>query len=102
MFAVDGHQCLVVITVTRVEGDGSVLTWTVDTARRPDQERWARLAEDAALHMPPQYQARPGEAVYRIQAGGLAAMVAERHLEGPLRDLTEAVVAETDGEPADG
>jgi len=52
--------------------------------------------------MPPPYQARPGEAVYRIQAGGLAAMIGERHLEGPLRDLTEAVLAETSSGAADG
>ena len=102
MFAMAGHQCLVEITVTRVEGDGSVLTWSVDTAFVQDPERWTQLAEQAALHMPPPYQAWPGEAVYRIQAGGIAAMIGERHLEGPLRDLTEAVLAETSSGAADG
>ena len=83
-----------VITVSRVEGDGSVLTRTVDTADLQDSGRWIQLAEDAALHMPPRYRPQPGEAVYRIQAGGLAALVAEGDLRGPLLDLTEAVLAE--------
>jgi hypothetical protein len=83
-----------VITVSMVEGDGSILTRTVDTAEIPDPGRWTQLAEDAALHMPPRYRPRPGETVYRIQAGGLTALVAERDLQGPLRDLTEALFAE--------
>ncbi len=83
------------ITVTKVNGDGSVLARTVDTAGRQDPGRWTQLAEDAALHIPPRYRPRPGEAVYRIEAGGLAALVAEQDLQGPLRDLTEAVFAET-------
>ena len=85
-----------VITVARVDGDGSVLARTVDTARRQDAGRWTRLAEDAALYVPPPYRPQPGEAVYRIQAGGIAALVAERDLQGPLLDLTAAVLAEGD------
>lgn len=91
-----------VITVSRVEGDGSVLSRTVDTARFQNPGRWTRLAEYAALHMPPPYRAQPGEAIYRIQAGGLAAIVAEQDLRGPLRDLTEAVLAEGDSLTVDG
>jgi len=85
-----------VITVTKVDGDGAVLARSVDTACRQNPERWAQLAEHAALHVPPRYRARPGEAVYRIQAGGLGADVAERDLQGPLRELAIAVLAEGD------
>jgi hypothetical protein len=83
-----------VITVTRVGGDGTVLARTVDTARRQDSDRWERLAEQAALDVPPAYRPRPGEPVYHLQAGGKAADVAERDLQGPLRELAVAVLAE--------
>ena len=84
------------ITVTRVGGDGSVLTRTVDTGNREDVTRWEQLTEDAALHAPPEYRPEPGEPVYLFQAGGQAADVAERDLQGPLRDLAYAVFAEGD------
>jgi hypothetical protein len=90
----------VVITVSKVGGDGSVLTRSVDTAQHPDSGRWTQLAERAALYAPPQYRPRPGEAVYRIQAGGLAAIVAEQDMAGPLRELSFAVLAEGDPRPA--
>lgn len=85
------------IVVTRVGGDGSVLTRAVDSTSREDAGRWEQLAGDAALDAPPQYRARPGEAVYEIRAGGHAIQVAERDLRGPLRELAVAVLAEGDG-----
>jgi hypothetical protein len=84
------------ITVTRIGGDGSIFARTVDTADRHDPGRWTRLAEHAAIHMPPRYLPQPGEDIYRIQAGGLAADVAERELQGPLRELAIAVLTEGD------
>ena len=89
-----------VITVTKVGGDGSVLARSVDTAQHPDSAQWTRMAEQAALHTPPQYRPRPGEAVYRIQAGGLVAIVAEQDLAGPLRELSLAVLTEGESRPA--
>jgi hypothetical protein len=91
-----GHYFHVMITVTRVGGDGSVIARAVDTAVREDAPRWTKLAEHAALTMPPGYHPRPGEPVYRIQAGDTAADVAERDLQGPLRELAIAVLAEGD------
>lgn len=82
------------ITVTRVGGDGSVLSRTVDTDSREDANRWEQLAKDAALHAPPEYRPEPGEPVYFFQAGEQATEVAERDLQGPLRDLAYAVFAE--------
>ena len=58
-----GHTLLVVIVVTRVGGDGSVLTRAVDTARRTDPRWWDALVEQAALGIPRPYRARPGDAV---------------------------------------
>jgi hypothetical protein len=85
------------IVVTRVGGDGSILARTVDTASRQDAGRWTKLADNAAISMPPRYRPRPGEPVYRIQAGEDAADVAERDLQGPLRELAVAVLAEGEG-----
>jgi hypothetical protein len=82
------------ITVTRVGGDGSVLARAVDTDAREDASRWTQLAKYAALDMPPGYRPQPGEPVYRIEAGDDAADVAESDLQGPLRELAIAVLAE--------
>lgn len=82
------------IVIIRVGGDGSVLTRTVDTASRKDAGRWARLAEQAATGVPTAYRPRPGEPVYHIQAGGHSLDVAERDLQGPLRELVIAVLAD--------
>jgi hypothetical protein len=85
------------ITVTRVGGDGSILTWTVRTAGREDAGRWERLAGHAALDVPLPYRPRPGEAVYEIRAGEQAVQVAEQDLQGPLGELVMAVLADSDG-----
>jgi hypothetical protein len=97
MLPLAGQAMNVKITVTRVGGDGSVLARAVDTSGRQDSGRWTTLAEHAALGMPPRYRPRPGEPVYRIEADEDAADVAERDLQGPLRELAIAVLAEGDG-----
>ncbi len=91
-----GHTLLVVIVVTRVGGDGSVLTRAVDTARRTDPRWWDALVEQAALGIPRPYRARPGDAVYCIRAGDDEVQLAEPDLQKPLRDLVIAVLAEGD------
>jgi hypothetical protein len=81
------------IVVIRVGADGSVLTRIVDPASRQDAGGWARLPEQAAPGEPTAYRPRPGEPVYHIQADGHALDVAERDLQGPLRELVIAVLA---------
>lgn len=85
---------MTIITVTRVSGDGSILTRTVDIALQEDAARWKHLAVDARLDAPPPYRPRPGESVYHVEAYGHAADVAEQDLQGPLRELVTAVIAE--------
>jgi len=85
------------ITVTRVGGDGSVLTWAVRTAGPENLGRWERLAGHATLNVPPPYRPRPGEPVYEIRAGEQAVQVAEQDLQGALGDLVMAVLAENGG-----
>lgn len=82
------------ITVTRVGGDGSVLSWAVRTTDRHDSGRWEQLAGHAALDMPPPYRPTPGEPVYEIRAGEQSVQVAEQDLQGPLGELVMAVLAE--------
>jgi hypothetical protein len=45
----------------------------VDTAGRDDAVRWERLAQQAALEVPPPYRPEPGQPVYQISADGHAA-----------------------------
>src|ERR1700736_5679417 len=91
-----GQAMDVKITVTRVGGDGSVLARAGAPPRRQDSGRWTTRAEHAALGMPPRYRPRPGEPVYRIEADEDAADVAECDLQGALRELAIAVLAEGD------
>jgi hypothetical protein len=84
------------IVVTRVGSDGSVLTRSVHTASRSDPRRWEALAEQAAVGIPRPYRPQPGEPVYGIEAGEHEVQVAERDLHGPLRELVIAVLAEGD------
>ena len=88
------HAGLMVIEVTRIGGDGSICRAVVDTAGRDDAARWERLAQQAALEVPPPYRPEPGQPVYQISAGGHAAQVAEKDLAGPLRELVSAVLSE--------
>ena len=85
-----------VIVVTRIGGDGSVLTRFVHCAGRADAERWKALVEQADLEAPRPYRPEPGEAVYGIGADGLQVHVTERDLRWPLRELVIAVLAEGD------
>jgi hypothetical protein len=83
-----------VIEVTRIGGDGSIRRAVVDTAGRDDVARWERLAQQAALEVPPPYRPEPGQPVYQIAVGGHAAQLAEKDLAGPLRELVSAVLSE--------
>ena len=85
-----------VIVVTRVGGDGSVLTRSVHCASRADPDRWNALVEQASLQAPRPYRPEPGEPVYGIWVDGLQVQVAERDLRWPLRELVIAVLAEGD------
>jgi hypothetical protein len=85
-----------VIVVTRIGGDGSVLTRSVHCAGRTDADRWKALAEQADLGAPRPYRPEPGEAVYGIGADGLQVQVAEHDLDAPVRELVIAVLAEGD------
>ena len=88
------HAGLMVIEVTRIGGDGAIRRAVVDTAGRADAARGERLAQQAALEVPPPYRPEPGQPVYQISAGGHAAQVAEKDLAGPLRELVSAVLSE--------
>jgi hypothetical protein len=99
-FPLAGHNLqMTIITVTRVSGDGSVLTRTVDTESREDAARWEHLATDARLDAPSPYRPSPGEPVYHVEGGGHAVDVAEQDLQGPMRELVTAMIADG-GDPA--
>jgi hypothetical protein len=85
-----------VIIVTRIGGDGTVLTRSVHCAGRSDTDRWNTLVEQAALKAPRPYRPEPGEAVYGIRVDELQVHVAERDLRWPLRELVIAVLSEGD------
>jgi hypothetical protein len=67
-----------IIEVTRIGDDSSIRRAVVDTARRDDAARWERLAQQAALKVPPPYRPEPARPAYQISAGGHAARVAEK------------------------
>ena len=61
--------------------------------------RGLRRTAPAGQAHAPQYRTMLGQAVYSIQAGGLATLAAEQDLAGPLRELSLAVLAEGDFRP---
>jgi hypothetical protein len=67
------HAGLMVIEFTRIGGDGSTRRAVVDTAGRDDAVRWERLAQQAALEVPPPHRPEPGQPVYQISADRHAA-----------------------------
>lgn len=88
---------LVLIVVTYIAGDGTLLRRMVDTAGRGDARSWEELAQRASLAFPPSYRPVPGGAVYHVRAGDQVVLVAEEDLTGPLRELVAAVLSEGDG-----
>jgi hypothetical protein len=88
---------LVVVTVTGVGGNGSVLARTVHTASRPGPGRREALVGQAALGLRRPCRPDPGEPVYFIRAGDQEAQAAERDLDWPLRQLVIAVLEEGGG-----
>lgn len=88
---------LVIVVVTYIAPDGSLLRRTVNTALRGDAPAWDRLVERAALDYPPGYRPAVGGAVYHIRVDDRMVLVAEEDLAGPLRELVAAVLAEGDG-----
>ena len=57
------HAGLMVIEVTRIGGDGSIRRAVVDTAGRDDAARWERLAQQAALEVPPYRRSRGSRSI---------------------------------------
>ena len=79
--------------VTEVTGGGSIRRGVLDTAGRTDPGRCIDLIERAALDLPPPYRPVPGRPIYQIRAGDTVALVAERELVGPLRELVMSALA---------
>lgn len=88
---------LVMIVVTYLAADGTVLRRTVNTAARHDARMWEDLVRQAGLSIPPAYRPAPGRAVYHVRVGHEAVLIAEDDLIGPLRELVAAVLAEGEG-----
>ena len=87
----------VIIVVTYVAADGSLLRRTVNTTGRHDAPVWDDLVRRAALDFPPAYRPAAGRAVYHVRVDDQAVLVAEDDLIGPLRELVAAVLAEGEG-----
>lgn len=83
----------VMLAVTQIAADGSVLRRVLDTNGRSDIRRWEELTSRAPA-FPPPYRSAPGGAVFHVRVDDHVLMVGEEDLSGPLRDLVMAVLAE--------
>ncbi len=83
----------VMLAVTQIAADGSVLRRVLDTNGRSDIRRWEELIGRAPA-FPPPYRSVPGGAVFHVRVDDHVLMVGEADLGGPLRDLVMAVLAE--------
>lgn len=85
------------IAVSRSGGfAGLVRRAEVDTDAVPDADAWLRLAEQAApLPEPPTAPGRARDAfTWTIELGEQRAVLPDRSVTGPLRDLAERTLAE--------
>jgi hypothetical protein len=85
------------VVVTRIGGDGTVVSRAVQPAGGGDGVAWGELTA-RALADPPPYRPVPGGAVCQIQVDDQVVMVAERDLNGPLLDLVAAMLDQADAE----
>jgi hypothetical protein len=85
------------ITVERSGGmAGMIRTWTVRPEPPEDTERWQPLIEACpwdAVGGTAGADSQPDRFMYRIQAGQRRAILPERELTGPWRDLVECARA---------
>ncbi|MGH3157463.1 MAG: hypothetical protein ACRDNF_12915 [Streptosporangiaceae bacterium] len=67
----------------------------MNTASQKDPGQWEHLAGLATLDAPsPPYRPRPGESIYEVHVGEQTVQVAEHDLQGPLKELAIAVLAD--------
>ena len=78
--------------MTRIDPDGTMGRWTVDTAASSDAGPWEDLIA-RALASPLLYQPVPGDPVYHLRVDEQIVLVAEHDLSGSLYDLITAVLA---------
>ena len=87
-----GQNGLMRVVATRIEPDGTMQRWMVDTARQGERRLWEDLAA-RAVGVPVPYRPAPGVAVYHIRVDDYVVVAAEDDLAGPLLDLVTAVMA---------
>ena len=79
--------------MTRISQDGNVRRRLIDTTGRIDAGRWENLLSQAPASPPP-YRPAPGDTVYQVSVDDQAFMVTEDDINGGLRELVVAVLAE--------
>jgi hypothetical protein len=81
------------VVVTRIGQDGTVWRRMINTAERPDGDRWETHVTNALAAEPPPYRPAAGSPVCHVRVDDHVVLVAEQDLDGPLRDLATAVLA---------
>jgi hypothetical protein len=81
------------VVVTRIGQDGTVWRRMINTAERPDGDRWETHVTNALAAEPPPYRPVTGSPVCHVRVDDHVVLVAEQDLDGPLRDLATAVLA---------
>ncbi|HUL27147.1 MAG TPA: hypothetical protein VLW44_15430 [Streptosporangiaceae bacterium] len=81
------------LEVTRITQDGKVRRRLLDTTGRIDAGRWEHLLSQSPASPPP-YRPAAGDTVYQVSVDEQTFMVTEDDLNGGLRELVVAVLAE--------
>ena len=86
-----------VITVARTGGfAGMRREWTVEVSAPQDAERWRPIVEACPWDTTGEAPATPDGFVYDLRVADHTAVVAERELDGPWRELVDAVRSTAD------
>lgn len=80
------------ITVTRSGGfAGMTRVWSVEVVGQPDEDQWRELIDRLPWDRDNPASAEPDRYVYRVRCARNEAVIPERKLTGPWRELLERV-----------
>lgn len=81
-----------IITVIRSGGFAGISReWSVQVDEQPDEDQWRELIDRLPWENSADPAAEPDRYVYRVRCARREAIIPERRLEGPWREIVEKV-----------
>jgi hypothetical protein len=92
-----------IITVIRSGGFAGISRqWSVRVDEQPDEEQWRELIDRLPWEHSPAAQDEPDRYIYRVRCAPREAVIPEKRLTGPWRELVDKVQVTSKPEARDG